>query len=420
MHPEFVKKAVHQLDAMITKSKAIKDPPRFYWGPWGKFGFDWDLDEQFKNLIRELMKRSGCEKTHSWTLVFRAMTDFYGRLANRMVGDPVKELSDLFASYEDYTEIHSAYLILDGVRVYQDLNLGGVDIFYCNGEKFDEMLRLGQFESDKDDEKSKAQLESYVTKLRSQFVEKTLMRYKACAEPFKVNELAIEQCRRVIDLLRYAARSIEHKSYRIGFEGENKGTDNFILSKSFIGNFPNTPKDFRLDGEAYELMRGIGVFPLSELLLKPVSSLTEIEDSLLNAVRWFASAVNQVEENVSFLHFVICLESLFTSIDKSIPIASTISDSVAFLCADTKSQRVKIKREVKDLYDLRSSIAHGGKHAVAAPRLDRVAIAAQASIRKIIDHKDSLITKVDLARYIDELKYFGRDDLIGGLAESHD
>ena len=177
-----------------------------------------------------------------------------------------------------------------------------------------------------------------------------------------------------------------------------------------MGGFANTSKEFRLDGEALDLMRTIGVFELSELILKPVSSLTEIEDSILSAVRWFASAANQTEENVSFLHYVICLESLFTSTDKSIPISSTISDSVAFLCADSKLQRIELKREVKELYDLRSTIAHGGKHTVPAPKLDRVALAAQASIRMVLEHKDQVKSKSDLAAYIDDLRYFGRAD----------
>lgn len=410
MHPEFVKSVVQRLETIATKAKAVKDAPKLYWGPWGKFNLDFELDAEFQNIIRELMKRSGCQKTHSFYVVQRAMIDFYGRLANRRLENAIGELTDLFKSYEGFSEVHTAHLILDGVRVYEQLKLGSVEIFHCNNEKFDEMLRLGQFELKANDDKSKKEVKDYTDELRTKLVGKALMRYEVCAEPVKSNELAIEEARRVIDLLRYTARSIEGTNFRIGFEGENNGNPNFILSKNFMGSFPNTSKEFRLDGEAVDLMRALGVFELSELILKPIDSLTEIEDSILSAVRWFASAVNQTEENVSFLHYVICLESLFTSVDKSMPIASAISDSVAFLCADSKQKRVEIKREIKELYDLRSTIAHGGKHAVPAPKLDRVALAAQASIGKILKNKDHLKTKMDLAAYVDDLKYFGRAD----------
>lgn len=410
MHPEFVKSVVQRLETIATKGKAVKDAPNRYWGPWGKVDLSFELDEELQGMIRELMKRSGCEKTHSFKVVQRAMIEFYGRLANLKVENAVGELTSLFQSYEGYSEMHAAHLILDGVRIFEELKLGNVDIFHCTNEKFDEMLRLGQFELKESNDKSKEEVEAYTGELREKLVGKALMRYEVRAEPVKANELAIEESMRVIDLLRYAARSIEHENFRIGFEGENNGTPNFVLSKNFMGSFPNTSKNFRLDGEALELMRVLGVFELSELILKPVTSLTEIEDSILTAVRWFASAVNQTEENVSFLHFVICLESLFTSVDKSLPISSTIADSVAFLCADSKLKRVKIKREIKELYDLRSTIAHGGKHTVPGQQLDRVALAAQASIKKILEHRDQLNTKIDLAAYIDDLRYFGRAD----------
>lgn len=96
--------------------------------------------------------------------------------------------------------------------------------------------------------------------------------------------------------------------------------------------------------------------------------VTELQKRLLLAIEWIGQSYNEASPSSAFLKSAIALEILFTHNEKTIinsSILSQISESIALLIGDSLTERLEIESRVKNLYSMRSAIAHAGKTQVA-------------------------------------------------------
>lgn len=95
---------------------------------------------------------------------------------------------------------------------------------------------------------------------------------------------------------------------------------------------------------------------------------TELQKRLLLAIEWIGQSYNEISPSSAFLKSAIALEILFTHNEKTLinaSILSQISESIALLLGDGLDERLEIESKVKNLYSMRSAIAHAGKTQVA-------------------------------------------------------
>lgn len=101
-------------------------------------------------------------------------------------------------------------------------------------------------------------------------------------------------------------------------------------------------------------------------LLSCVKQNSEIEKRIFQSINWFGKAINSDVYEEQFLFFAISIESLLVGNEPDSPFANQgsitqrISDRSAFLVGEDFDSRVKIEKDVKKLYNLRSKIVHTG------------------------------------------------------------
>ncbi|MDX2231439.1 MAG: HEPN domain-containing protein [Leptolyngbyaceae cyanobacterium bins.349] len=86
--------------------------------------------------------------------------------------------------------------------------------------------------------------------------------------------------------------------------------------------------------------------------------LTDFQKRVWTAIYWFGEAMSEREVNSLIIKYATCLEALFNSREGGI--SEQISEFTAFICGNSKDERVYIYDNVKNLYKLRSTAVHGG------------------------------------------------------------
>jgi len=93
-------------------------------------------------------------------------------------------------------------------------------------------------------------------------------------------------------------------------------------------------------------------------LLEPSGAGNSLPNRLKNALSFFGRAVNEQDRLTRFLFLVIAMEALFSR-DKNAPIKVTLADYATILCFKA-SDRNDVHKDLREIYDVRSSIVHGG------------------------------------------------------------
>lgn len=92
-------------------------------------------------------------------------------------------------------------------------------------------------------------------------------------------------------------------------------------------------------------------------------SNSKLEDSIKNCIIWVGESLRDKKHSSSFLKLVIALESLFFMNGGVITpsILSFVSESTALILGENYEERIRIEKNIKDIYSKRSSITHSGK-----------------------------------------------------------
>lgn len=91
---------------------------------------------------------------------------------------------------------------------------------------------------------------------------------------------------------------------------------------------------------------------------------TDKENRLINAVLWIGKAHPETDNNIKLLEYCFAMESLLQEdIDKFInpSITYTLSNACAIIIAKQYEDRKMVIRNLKDIYQKRSKLAHGKK-----------------------------------------------------------
>jgi len=136
------------------------------------------------------------------------------------------------------------------------------------------------------------------------------------------------------------------------------------------------------------------------------SKLTDIEKRIILAVKWIAEAYKEHSKESAFLKSVVALEILCAS-DLSGSISSSIAEITALLVGDDYDSRLKIKKDIKELYAKRSGIVHNGNKKINTKDLNEIWSYLDSLIKKflIFEEKKTFGTIENIVKEIEKLKY---------------
>jgi Apea-like HEPN len=248
-------------------------------------------------------------------------------------------------------------------------------------------------------------------KLLSPLRGKVCAEFSAVAEATRAQELALEETRRAIDLLRFTALLIGSDGRRIaiGIQGETPDDVRRTVAINtedtrahYGGTLVNYP--IEIDDGVIDRMRAAGVIELSDLLKK--KTLNDFQGTLLRAVHWLASAQAQYEKENALLNVVTCLEA-FLKPAESDPITAAIAEGVAILTAQGVEARKAMKQRVREFYRMRSRLSHGGQGSVSDAELGEVIEIALNLTVQMIGRKDEFESQAALRSFVDDKKLAG-------------
>lgn len=253
------------------------------------------------------------------------------------------------------------------------------------------------------------------TTLKRQFRERLNKRVKGTciamislnAEPVRAIELAKEEVRRSLDLLRLGIKATHRlqDDIRIGIAGDHPSVvvDAVALSGSSINTeAKRVGLPLRIDATFLNNLEQLGIFRVSKALAK--TRCTNLEEAIITSVHWFSVASCQDDKSNAFLLLVVSLETLFKQAEGA-SIAGTVAEGAAFLLGQTKEQRLEISKLVRKFYRMRSSVAHSGRSSFTDIDLDRLMLIVLKVILEVVSRADRLCTQGDLDSEIQLMEF---------------
>ncbi len=297
-------------------------------------------------------------------------------------------IAKLAFEYSAYQKRHSVLIPLFGITLHVPMLTVGRVTIICPSIS-DLALRLG----------------TSMTMLTGQLAVKclngkVLAAFEAVAEPIRAKEMAVEETRRALEVLRYAIPFLYEGPYKylklnVSIEGDHPNSDSvaFIVPSCDAHSLTFTSENTRpailvqINEENVKKLGECGALEVASLLAKPLAELTDIDRVLLRGLHWFGNALCHGEPENELLSLTTCLETFLTPKDGN-PIGTAIAEGIAILLADNLEERKRLKKRVKDLYSKRSGVSHGGEKAVLESDLVTLRDIAKRLIHKVITLRD--------------------------------
>jgi hypothetical protein len=181
----------------------------------------------------------------------------------------------------------------------------------------------------------------------------------------------------------------------------------FYLSHKFVG--PLTPVSFK-KVKLVEEAESVGFYRINEILAK--DNRSPLEEKILASIQWAGKAAveRQQRPEEAFLHYAIALETIMLGRQQDIELSYRLSMRTALLTGDTPENREKVKKEVRDLYNIRSKIVHSGHYEVANADVERIRVLAFICIMRILNEKPfiSMNEEQEIDNWFDKAMLSGR------------
>lgn len=312
------------------------------------------------------------------------------------------------------------YMVVESIRMTERYSIGKVILEPLSQEKIEELFsRL----CDRIDQ-NKAHSESEKEKLKQHYCEMSFVHF----EPKKYHnsalisttlltrdldhgqEIARERFREAIHFLRFLGDSIcdYNCGQFLGLRGEvGRGQiTELTFLESYGWSMPHKNLSFPIE---IGRITPNHIDPFNYILVKPPEERTKMEDRLINAIVWMSKAIQDPSDSSEFLSCCIALESLLCR-DVKETIGKTLSERLAFLLAENKEDRLRVFKDMKQIYGIRSKIAHEGR-----PKKDKdlieylpyVTYYAKCSIFRVAHllKKEGWIKFDQLKNYLDDFKF---------------
>jgi len=326
----------------------------------------------YNEIVGKILKHKDFIQKFSSKYIDKKLKYIFSKLLSKESFDLEKELESLFRELSEFEQNCSVLLRIEGVYLSICFELGRVkfvpgdeNLISAMQTKAETIIALS-----KENQLGRNSIQQFFNQqVQAEIGGACVGIVEVNAEPDRAFEVAKEEVRRAIDLLRLSSKAIYplKEDMKIGLKGENTRSNRqgFVFSDSGVntkGDSIGSVLPFEINQKALERMDDIGIFSISEALNK--QQATNFEESLIRSIHWFSVALTQDENCNSFLFLIVALESLFKA-ERGNSIGGVVAESVAMLMSDTLEGRKKLVSLVREYYGKRSGVAHGGKKTIS-------------------------------------------------------
>lgn len=331
-----------------------------------------------------------------------------GRLLREQTPDVNTALQAMYDRARQYKSDQTVYMPLGGISMQGDsVQLGPVTIVRFTNEMLDQLS------------KQIAPLASLVSldilggsrTVNTAGLENAVFaEFHVTASPDRAHELAEEAVSEVFDIIQFAVASSMPLVYGIRVGPKwlspvswhvvpivNQNTGEWILQSKRTG--PIFP--LSITSQTLETWKDLGVFDMLDLLVGGESVQSQFDRTLVRSIRWCSRASIQESADDAVLGFFVSLETLFTSGDKSQPIANAVAEGLAFLLGNDYAERSALKAQVKRLYDIRSAITHGREGNDSRQAALELKGIATKTLLVLLKRRSEFSVKMDLLNWIE-------------------
>lgn len=225
----------------------------------------------------------------------------------------------------------------------------------------------------------------------------------------KALDITITQANRLIDILNWIFYTLDDtgEKYSISLDEKNNNFIKYLSlenSEKLSAQQKVKSREFELDltnTHVQELILNEENIWLINLITEP--KINDFYDAILKSIHWFSKFHIEYENDNKLLYLAISLEALLS---EKISTTSYISDRVAFILGSDKETRLQIRDLTRNLYDLRSNIAHGNQiNIVDDGNLKSLEEITSNIIKYALEKKDNFNNLKDFKIAIDEQKY---------------
>lgn len=257
--------------------------------------------------------------------------------------------------------------------------------------------------------------DSIESMLKDKFTKDAIARLDVEAENEKeAEEKSKEQIEEALNVLRFYLAGLStndpffYKMF-IGIEGVshtgltaaviiNEDEKRYTLSSSREG----AHWGYDLDSAKYQQMLDFHFERISALLATPEESRSSMENSILTAILFFGSGMNERLLRNTFVSFVIALEScLLRRCEKDK--AGNIANRMCAMLQIKPAYRGTIHKKIESYYDIRSDIVHEGIDNVVEEMVFEICYLTFNTIMRLTAYCDEIQDKDSLRKKIHEI-----------------
>ncbi|MDC5161324.1 HEPN domain-containing protein [Acinetobacter baumannii] len=383
--------------------------------PMHYLGVDWIFSseqwENFCSLISDFIVFYELKKTHK----FQTIQQLFNNIVSKWLECNKIEysvFSDLIRdTLNSRQQEHIFIFVVENLFTDKSYTFGNITL--CNGSQVcDEIGKtipnhvlglLNSFESTKNGG-DVVELNDYLTQLQS----KTIIQVKEVGDKEFSKERALINARKFLNKILFFSSISFHFEVLPCLEIDGKREAQYLkihacnqkISFGHLDSMPIIKFCFR---STDILSENLDKFHFNELVL---NSSDDISNRISTAIDWYASAIRSNEQHLKFLYYCIGLESLF-SFNNNGPVSETLADNCAFLLEENIKNRMKLKREVKNLYTHRSGLAHGRNAELIDDDLNKARNILCYSIIDFIKlrYQNEILKNNDLIDYFERCKF---------------
>jgi hypothetical protein len=285
--------------------------------------------------------------------------------------DQIREtLNEWLSDFQVPSELATYYTVIGNLVVQAPIKVGTVTLSPLNEESRDAMLNEFNraIDGSIDPQESKEQFKQFIVTNLSVDQKRVIASAEINeAESHRAWEIFQERIREVLHALRFFGSFVYPRRHHamIDFAGYVYCGRNVFLrlvaGKQAGLNLQNTGYllPYELVGERLQHLENVGLHIVGDILSKQQGERTPLERSCINAITWISRALEDDVADSRFLKLCIALESILLRRDDQ-PYRQIMAERVAFILGQDLDGRLIVARDIKKIYDIRSSIVHEG------------------------------------------------------------
>jgi len=366
--------------------------------------------ENHNKLISRLLKIEGwAEKLSEKFLNDQLLAIYTAHFANPSSDKFCEGLNKIQSIYDGCTNEVVVLVPLAGIEMtIEAITIGKILFRRMNENEFSKLMAGNVLDP------SSTAIQKHIQILFRGRTNVVLAEYRVVAMRSRAEERAFDECRRVLDVLRYAQSVLSNMTSVVdfGFDHEpasrerlftyayeDGATKGLIPGARDVGGF-----ELKITDQANILLEQVGALKVTRVLEKKISEITEFEEMVLRALRWYSSAVKTAEAENKFLNYVTCLETFFTPTNRD-PISNAIAEGCAFILGGDVDSRKNVFRRIKELYGARSGLSHGGKTAILESEINEMESISWHLLFWMISKLGEFTNRKSLQEWLEEQKF---------------